>query len=131
MEVASLMAAHWMSTERSAALSARSRSLENVAMPHCRGGHVATNAIDRLRGSAGSGYLCMCDCRCRLRTQPVQHVSNLSCHECNAGIGRAVVHPQFARSRVEHGSTWENYVGDVPGGLIRGLRPNHPFVSTA
>src|SRR5579864_3865278 len=118
MEVASLMAAHWMSTERSAALSARSRSLENVAMPHCRGGQVATKAIERLRCSARSGCLSICGCRCWLRSEPLQHISNLGGHQGNGGVGRTVVHAQFARRLVQHGSTREDDVCDVAVDLV-------------
>src|SRR5438132_5587216 len=105
MEVASLMAAHWMSTDSSAAFRANSRSLEKVAMPHCRGGHVATNATVRLRSSARFGCLNTCCRRSRLGAQPVQDLPDLCGHQSHAGIGRAVIHSQFARSPVEHGST--------------------------
>src|SRR5579864_1750324 len=124
MEVASLMAAHWMSTERSAALSARSRSLENVAMPHCRGGQVATNAMDRLCCNARFGCLSISDSRCGLRPEPLQHVSNLSGHQANGSVGRTVVHTQFARWHVQHGATGEDNVRDVAVDLVIRLRSN-------
>src|SRR5204862_3531981 len=46
MDVASLIAAQAMRVDGSAAMSACSRSREKVAMPHCRGGQVATNATE-------------------------------------------------------------------------------------
>src|SRR5947209_13354385 len=131
MDVASLMAAHWMSTDSSAACRARSRSLENVAMPHCRGGQVATNATDKLRCSARFGCLIICFDRSRLGAQPIQDVSNLCGHESNARVGRTVVHAQVARSTVEHRSTRKNHIGNVTRNLIRLTRTNHPFVSAS
>src|SRR6266699_924721 len=95
MDVASLMAAHWISTDLPAAFNARSRSLENVAMPHWRGGLVATNAIDRLLSSARLGWRSgMCFRWRRLCTEPVQDLSDLSGHESHAGVGGAVVEAQ-------------------------------------
>src|SRR5437764_2890575 len=138
MDVASLMAAHWMSTDSSAACRAGARSLENVAMPHCRGGQVATNATDKLRSSArfgclgaSDGILVMCYHRSRLSTQPIQDVSNLCGPESNARVGRSVVHAQVARSTVEHRSTLKNHIGNVTRNLIRLTRTNHPFVSAS
>src|SRR5207244_11485420 len=99
---ASSMAAHWMSTDSSAAFRPRSRSLAKVAMPHCRGGQVDTNATDRLRPRTRfewSGIACR---RSRLGAQPVQDLSNLRTHKPHAGIGGSVIHAQFARNAVAH-----------------------------
>src|SRR5437868_8285293 len=131
MELASLIAAHWTNTDSSAAFKARSRSRENVAMPHCRGGQVATKATDRLRSSTRFACLVMCRQRSRLGAQPVEDVSDLRGHESHAGVCRAVVQTQFARGAVEHRSTWKNDIGNITCHLIRGVRTYHPLVTAS
>ena len=51
--MASSMAAQRMRTDGSAVVSASARSREKVAMPHWRGGHVATNPMSSPRSAAG------------------------------------------------------------------------------
>src|SRR3989304_10288136 len=54
MDAVSLIAAQGMVSAASAALSACSRSLAKVAIPHCLGGQVATKATDSPLGNDGS-----------------------------------------------------------------------------
>src|SRR5438105_2093781 len=113
MDVASLIAAHWMSTDLSADCSARSRSRENVAMPHCRGGQVATKAIDRLRWGTRFGWSGIRCRRSRLGAQPVQDLSNLRGHQTDACVRSAVIQPHRAGSPAEHASARKKDVGAI------------------
>src|SRR5260370_22050677 len=99
------MAGQWISTELVAAFNAGSRSLANVAMPHWRGGLVATNAIDRLLASARlGGRSGMCFRWRRLCTQPIQDLTDLSGHESHAGVRSAGVEAQRT-ANVQHTAT--------------------------
>ena len=87
-----------MRVDGSAAMSACSRSREKVAMPHWRGGQVATNAtesalavaviklISFLNSVAGDVTGCA-----RLAAQPVQDVRDARGNQSQARIGGSVV----------------------------------------
>src|SRR4051794_7874604 len=100
-EVASLIAAHWITIVGSAACSADSRSRANVAMPHCRGGLVDTKAIDRLLDDFEFKWSGMAVRRRRLSAEPVQHVCHRRNHQAHRGIGRTIVDAQYTGWRVQ------------------------------
>src|SRR5579872_816045 len=98
MDVASLIAAQWMRVDGSAAMSACSRSRENVAMPHWRGGQVATNAIESALAVAVIKTDSCLDSvagevvgRAGLATQPAQNVGGARGNQRQTRVSGAVV----------------------------------------
>src|SRR5436309_13325498 len=133
MDVASLIAAQWMRVDGSAAMSACSRSREKVAMPHWRGGHVATNATESALAVAViksipfldlvAGEMAGC---ARLAAQPVQDVRDTRGDQSHARIGCSVVQAQLAVAG--NCATWKDNVGNIAGYFVEFARADHPFV---
>src|SRR5207248_8920142 len=120
MDVASLIAAQAMRVDGSAAMSACSRSREKVAMPHWRGGQVATNATESALAVAVIKFNPFLDsvasqvtgCA-RLAAQPVQDVRDTRGDQTQARIGGAIVQAQLTLAG--NSATRKDNVGNIAG----------------
>src|SRR2546430_2277847 len=128
-EVASLIAAQRIRTDGSAVRIACSRSFENVAMPHWRGGQVLTRPTLKLRGKAVTSGI-----RIRwsgLGAEPVEDVRELRAHQRDTGVSRAVIQAELAGCVIQRCATREHHVGDITGDLVWRAGPDNPTVATA
>src|SRR5438067_5332505 len=103
MDVASLIASQAMRVDASAAMSASSTSREKVAMPHWRGGHVATNATESGLAVAvikivdtSISVADLVGGRARLVAQPVRDVRHACGDQSQAGISGSGLQTQLA-----------------------------------